>query len=163
MCIGEEQKGMKEDMKRIDDEVLVKELGLSRELTEFSQIDARIYNDDSEYDWAIHVYPSIEWDDVMYFVIYDKCLVDDVKSENTKMARISMLTPEYITCTDSSKASWILNENERAHLYDILTADNGKIWDNMKYFYAHELNCYDSRKIDLGDLVMPDYRCLPAL
>ena len=72
MCIGEEQKGMKEDMKRIDDEVLVKELGLSRELTEFSQIDARIYNDDSEYDWAIHVYPPIERDDVMYFVIYDK-------------------------------------------------------------------------------------------
>lgn len=69
MCIGEEQKGMKEDMKRIDDEVLVKELGLSRELTEFSQIDARIYNDDSEYDWAIHVYPPIERDDVMYFVI----------------------------------------------------------------------------------------------
>ena len=33
----------------------------------------------------------------------------------------------------------------------------------MKYFYAHELNWYDSRKIDLDDLVMPDYRCLPVL
>ena len=150
-------------MKQIDDEVLVKELGLSRELTEFSQIDARIYNDDSEYDWALHVYPPIERDEIMYFVIYDKCLIDDVRSENTKMARISMRAPEYITCTDSSKESWILNENERAHLYDILTADNEKTWDNLKYFYAHEMNWYDDRKINLDDLAMPDYRLLPTI
>lgn len=59
LCTWEERKNTGGDMKQIDDEVLVKELGLSRELTEFSQIDARIYNDDSEYDWAIHVYPPI--------------------------------------------------------------------------------------------------------
>lgn len=163
MCTGEERKGIGGDMKQIDDEVLVKELGLSRELTEFSQIDARIYNDDSEYDWALHVYPPIERDDVMYFVLYDRSMIDDVRSDKTKMARISMLAPEYVTCTDSSKERWILNENEKAHLYDVLTENDGKIWDNMKYFYAHELNWYDSRKIDLDDLAMPDYRCLPAI
>lgn len=149
-------------MKTIDDMDLVNLLGLSRELTEYSQTEARVYNCDDN-KWAIQINPPIERSDLIYFILYDHKFLCDIITNKTKMARISMMTPEYIHCNDSSKEEWILTEEERDQLYEILTKDNNKIWEMIKSCYHDELQAYDERNLNLSDLEIPDYSKLPTI
>lgn len=119
-------------MKQIDEDNIVQAFGLSKELTEYSEVEARVYNDHSEFKWAIHIYPPINRND----------------------------NPEYIHCSDCSKEEWILNKKERDHLCEILTP---KIWELLLFYYEEEMIGYDSRKINIANLKMPDYSKLPII
>lgn len=143
-------------MKHLDDMEFVKEFGLSRELTEFSCTDARIYND-YEYNWAIQIYPPIERYDVIYFIVYNNLTPGYYLNYADKCARISMECAEYIHCNDCSKREWILNHDEKIHLCEILTDD---IWKKLIYEYEEQLFHFDGipRKFKLKK---PDYMLLP--
>lgn len=149
------------NMKQEDDMELVKQLGISRELTEFSWTEYRVLNDFSNYRWAIQLHPPIERNDLMYFKIYNRGIAGQLPMfTSTKCARISILSPEYIHCSDCSKEEWILNADEKNHLCEILT---DKIWKNLLYHYSHELYAYDGRKEIVYNLPMPDYSKLPSI
>lgn len=138
-------------MKQIDDMKLVEQLGLSRELTEFSWTECRILNDNSDYRWIIQLHPPIERDDVMYFKIYNNLVPGQTPMLNsTKCARISLLTPKYIHCSDCSKEEWILNNNEKNHLCEIL---DDFYWKILLMQYQDQLEAYDGRKLNLYSLI----------
>ena len=154
-------------MKQTDDMELVESLGLSRELTEFSWTECRILND-HEYMWAIQLHPPIERDDVMYFKIYNNATPGIVPMFNsTKCARISLLSPEYIHCSDCSKEEWILNEDEKNHLCKIL---DDFYWRVLVMQYQDQLEAYDGRQLNLysfcddkiiTNIPKPNYMLLP--
>ena len=154
-------------MKQTDDLELVNQLGLSRELTEFSWTECRILNDHT-YMWVIQLHPPIERDDIMYFKIYNNAIPDQVPMFNaTKCARISLLNPEYIHCSDCSKEEWILNHDEKIHLCEIL--DNF-YWKLLLIQYQDQLEAYDGRNLNLysfdgenfiPNIEKPDYMKLP--
>lgn len=134
------------------------EIGISLELTEHSEVEARIYNDD-EYDWAIHIHPPTERKDIMYFKIYNNNKSGTIAQfTSDKCARISMLSPEYIQCSDCSKKEWILSKKEKEHLCKIADL----FWKSLLIDYENELNWYTGKEHpEILNLQMPDYSKLP--
>lgn len=141
-----------------DNAKLVKEMGISKELTEHTEVEARVYDDFSEYGWVIHIHPPTERKDLIYFKIYKgfQCPAEVGLWTASNCARISMLKPEYINCSDSSIKSWILNKDERNHLCSIIS----EIWDKLLFDYSRELTWLFGTDTELS-LVMPDYSKLP--
>lgn len=131
-----------------------KKIGISEELTENYEVEARIYNDD-EYDWAIHIHPPTEREDIIYFKIYNNNKSGTIAQfASDKCARISMLSPEYIKCSDCSKSEWILNKEEKDHLCKITNL----FWKTLLNDYENELYSYDgNRRPEILGLQMPDY------
>lgn len=140
-------------------------LGISKELSESPYIEARIYNDPSEYGWYIQIHPSLKSDRLYYFKIYNKKrdVFDGIFGihTSTKCARISILSPEYIRCTDSSKDEWFLNNDEKRHLCDILDIQEGLYWNDILYSYEEEIKFNTDKSIQLQGLSKPDYMQLP--
>ena len=141
-----------------DNDTLAKKLGVSSELTENTQVECRICNLPN--GWAIQIYPPLERNDIMYFILYDKQFIDDIMSDSVKMCRISITSPSYIQCSDCSKMKWILNEDEKQYLFNILKENNMKLWEILKNSYSEQLLYYDNRKLDLSNIQLPDYRLL---
>lgn len=141
-----------------DNDKLVEEMGISKELTEHSEVEARVYNDFSEYGWIIHIHPPTERQDLIYFKIYKgfSSPAEFGLWTATDCARISMLNPEYINCSDCSINTWVLNEDERNHLCSIIN----DIWDGLLFDYSQELTWLTGTDVDLN-LQIPDYTKLP--
>lgn len=142
----------------MDYDNLIKEWGISKSLGEHPEAGARIYNDFSKYNWIIHIHPS----NVLppYFKIYKDCLFPGKYSgwSARYCTRISMLSPEYIQCNDCTMTSWILNEDERNHLCEIV---KGR-WQFLLSSYADELEWYIGEPHpEIMQLKMPDYTKLP--
>ena len=144
-----------------DDDTIVKLLGISKELCELSTVESRIYNDFSEYKWIIHIYPPYNKYDSPYFLLYDNLTVGDATFErSTKCARISMISPEYVRCSDSSKKEWILNNDEKRHLCELMS--NDWIWyDLLISSYEDELKFCYGKNINMHHIKRPDYMQLP--
>ena len=137
-----------------DDEELVYDLGISKELGEHSQIEDRVLNIyDGIYDWCIQLHPSLKTNNKnFYFKIYNK---RDMTSAN-KVARISMIKPEYIHCSDCSKEEWILSEDEKKYYIQEIQ----KHWESIKLAYVNigEYEGFDQSGLNyISNLPMPDY------
>lgn len=145
-----------------DSTELIDYFGLSRELTEWSQCSVPIASDAYKYGWRILLHPPVERNDVMYFKIYNitgECpdtLHPTCGPSSSKCARISILAPEYIICKDSTKDSWVLNDNEKVILQKILTLD---VWNSLLYHYQNEISGYEDvyGNIDITNIPIPDY------
>jgi len=137
--------------------------GLSLELTERIEADSAAVvcvsmNNDL---CSILTHPPVEKDDLIYFIIYKGVEIGvSPKSISSKCARISMLSPEYIKCSDCSKEEWILNYDEKKALCRILRDDG--YWKYVLLSYMDALISWDiGKKIDISNLPMPDYMQLP--
>ena len=137
---------MKDDMK------LVHDLGISKELGEHSQIEARVADsgNNSDFKYTIYVHPS-ENDQLVYFQIYDNIDIFDAK----KIARISMLNPEYIHCNDCSKEEWILSDDEKKTLIPIIKNN----WENILFDFKDNRWSFEDEFVWVP---MPDYTKLPT-
>jgi len=129
-------------------------IGISEELTEDYEVEARIYNDE-KYDWAIHIHPPVARKDIVYFKIYNNNTKGSIAQfASDKCARISMLSPEYIHCEDCSKNEWTLNNEEKEHLCEIVNS----FWEILLTEYENELYSYDGkRRPEILKLQIPDY------
>lgn len=151
-----------------DNDKLVNYLGLSRELTEWSQCSVPIASDAYKYGWRIVLHPPVERNDIMYFKLYNiagEC-PDDLHPtcgpSSTKCARISITEAQYIECSDTTKNNWILNNDEKEILKQILTPD---VWYSLLFHYQNEISGYDDiyGNIDITNLPIPDYSKLPTI
>jgi hypothetical protein len=71
-----------------------------------------------------------------YFKIYDAWTY----WEATKMIRIKFTAPEYQMYNNvDRKPDWILSEEEKVHLMELLTANDGKLWKDLIRAYNHEV------------------------
>ena len=137
-----------------DDDKLIHDLGISKELGEHSQIEDRVLNIcDGIHDWCIQLHPSIKANNKnFYFKIYNK---RDMASA-TKVARISMTNPEYIHCNDCSKEEWVLSEEEKKYYIPEIQ----KYWECIKLAYVNmgEYEGFNQSELDyISNLPMPDY------
>jgi hypothetical protein len=130
---------------------------VSRELSERTDVEAmcvRFRNTGSIR--CIWVNMPVRRHDLFYFKVFDADLF-----EATKCARISLLEPKYIRCSDNPE--WFLNEKEKKELMEILTSKsntNHRItnWQFMLYSYQSQLEWagYED-DIDISNLQIPDY------
>ena len=93
-----------------------------------------------------------------YFKVYDN---SDVYL-STKIARISIISPEYICCDDCSKYSWELSNSEIADIISILSSqyeNDCTVWEYIKESFIEEGEQACSIKYPsiLIDSTMPDY------
>ena len=137
-----------------DDDKLIHDLGISKELGEHSQIEDRVLNIcDSIHDWCIQLHPSLKANNKnFYFKIYNR---RDMTSA-TKVARISMTSPEYIHCNDCSKEEWILSEEEKKYYIPEIQ----KHWECIKLAYVNmgEYEGFNQSELDcISNLPIPDY------
>lgn len=131
-----------------DDMQLVHDLGISKELGEHSQIEARVVDsgdDNNDFKYTIYVHPS-ENDQLIYFQIYDNIDIFDAK----RIARISMLNPEYIHCNDCSKEEWILSDDEKKTLIPIIKNN----WENILFDFKDNRWSFED---EFTLIPMPDY------
>lgn len=131
---------------------------LSEELTEHPDIGCTVHNERNKYNWCIRVNPPIERNDIIYFCIYEKDNINERCCPWTadRCARISMISPYYINCSDSGLPNWILSDDQISYLVELLTRDNYRIWNNILYQYKFQLNSWDGREISL-DISLPNY------
>lgn len=130
--------------------------GLSDMLGEKWDIDAVILND-AVNGWTLQLFPSTKYPDMGYFVVYPCGGFDNICNCN-KMARISFFEPMYIECKDSSKDAWVLSENEKIKLVNMLTEN---IWVEMLKEYKFQLEVWENFHCNLPQYIpMPDYRLL---
>ena len=141
-----------------DDPLLMKDLGISIELTEHTQIESPIYVDRCKFKFYIH--PPTELENIIYFKLYK-----GIKpGENwiwtaDNCARINMLKPEYIHCSDCSIPEFILSYNEKVELMKIL---NSGTWDLIKHSFNDQTQFMDNYSwIDISKLELPNYMLLP--
>lgn len=143
-----------------DEQKLIEALGISLELKEHSQVESMIqFYEDKK--WYFYVHPPIEANGLIYFQIYnaetevESPIGPFVLYRSSKIARISMTSPEYIHCSDCSKKEWILNHEEKEYLCSIITGDMWK-------YIQEDFGCESPLLID-GELnlPMPDYMQLP--
>lgn len=76
-----------------------------------------------------------------------------------KIARISMIKPEYIMCSDSSKGNWILNHKEKIILCDLFNSDK-KLWSCLIGCMENCRLGFSGEEFDLSYLErikIPDY------
>ena len=135
-----------------DDMQLIHDLEISKELGEHSQIEARVVDsgNDGNFRYTIYVHPS-ENCKLVYFQIYDDINIFDAK----KIARISMLNPEYIHCSDCSKEEWILSEEEKRALIPIIQYN----WENILFDFKDNRWSFED---EFAWIPMPDYTQLPT-
>lgn len=150
----------KNDVLSLDHDKVVKTYGLSRELGECYSLGETILDESSISGWEFHINPPLVETEKIYFQLYDLGRLETTMSSFAcKCARISMLSPEYIHCSDCSKEEWLLNKKERDHLCDILTDD---LWEKIKNEYCICASFYDKDIIDkIKSLPIPDYSKLP--
>lgn len=90
-----------------------------------------------------------------YFKIYDSWTY----WQSTKVIRIKFTTPEYQLYENiDRKPEWILSEEEKVHLMELLTANDGKLWKDLIHAYNYEV-FGDYTFVDgiPEDLPIPDY------
>lgn len=144
-----------------DDNILVKELGISKQLMEHSQIESPFWINDKNLDnIKVYIHPPIKDTGLVYFKLYGEINPGEHYIWTAKKcARISMLNPEYIRCTDCSMDDWILSYNEREYLCNLLTDD---IWNSLLYTYYNEVEYMYKNPERILYLQMPDYSKLPV-
>lgn len=71
----------------------------------------------------------------------------------TKYSRISLTEPKYIHCSDDSTPEWILNDNEKKILMEILAPE----WNNLLHYYKTQTEAIIGKSINIEGLPMPDY------
>lgn len=121
---------------------------ISKELTEHYDVEYHVITyTESNNVMHIMINPPTERDDLFYFKVFNN---DAFKA--TKVARISLLIPEYIHCSDNPE--WILNEQEKINLISILSSG---VWNKLLYNYEKQLKYLDNYKKNLIGLPMPDY------
>ena len=90
-----------------------------------------------------------------YFKIYDAWTY----WESTKVIRIKFTAPEYQMYENvDRKPDWILSEEEKVHLMELLTANDGELWKDLIRAYNHEV--FGRHTFIDGipeDLPIPDY------
>ena len=130
---------------------------ISKELTETYNVNAfGVDYARSGNKMCIFMNPPVGRYDLFYMKVFDNDLFNA-----TKVARISLLKPEYIHCSDNPE--WILNEQEKQDLIDILQSntifDHLNNWELILFHYQSQLEFagYDISKIQLESLPMPDY------
>lgn len=131
---------------------------LSEELTEHPEVACTVHNERNKYNWCIRVNPPIGRNDIIYFCIYEK---DDINERccpwtADRCARISMVSPTYINCNDTSLQCWTLSDDQVKYLVELLKRDNYRIWNKILYQYEFQLNAWDEREIKL-DIPIPNY------
>lgn len=140
--------------------------GMSKKLSEEKICCCPVYNDDSEYSWIIAVSPLTKRNDLFYIKIYNNREVNGELRAMwgaTKCARINMKTPEYISCDDDGKESWILSKDELNHFLELMS---DWMWDAILYAYKNEVSGWDSYEhviFDREHFPMPDYSKLPTI
>lgn len=149
------------DISKLDSDKVINTYGLSRELGEFYNNGKIIVNDTRIIPWEIHINPPILKTDKLYFQLYNwSRLTSRLYSNSTKCARISMISSEYIHCSDCSKEEWILTSNEKETLCNALT---NNVWEKLKDEYIKSLMFADNDIINkIKNLSMPDYSKLPC-
>ena len=79
--------------------------------------------------------------------------------KSTKVIRIKFTAPEYQMYENvDHKPDWILSEEEKVHLMELLTANDGKLWKDLIRAYNWEV--FGHRTFIDGipeDLPIPDY------
>jgi hypothetical protein len=143
---------------------------ISQELTEAYGVDALIWVA-RDVNWSIWLHPATK-SDMVYFQLFDS--KDMFVSK--KCARISVKSPEYITCSDDFRERWILDDHEKATLCNILNKEyivwagpnrydhSGRtIWETLLETYVEQV-MYTGYIGDLSyvpSLPLPDYTKLP--
>lgn len=132
----------------------------SKELTEYDGIMFTVLPFEYNNEWYISCQPPLEHEP--YFIIQNGGY-----SSHTKKARISIKEPKYIHCSDDPMEEWILNDEEKIKLIELLNLPCKKVysyekseltlWEFMlaEYEYNSESKIARYRKV-LG-LPMPDY------
>ena len=94
-----------------------------------------------------------------YFKLYD----DWTWWQATKVIRIKFTSPEYQLYENvDRKLDWILTEEEKVHLMELLKADDCSLWKDLIRAYNHEVfGEYTSEDGIPEDLPIPDYTRLP--
>ena len=139
-----------------DNEEFIHNLGISKELGEHSLFEAPICfisdcTGNPHDNEIIYIHPPVNKDKI-YFQIYDN--IDMSKAK--RLARISMLNPEYIHCNDCSKEEWILSEEEKDKFIPIIQSR----WENIKRIFTKEVKyepSYEEYVNWILGLPMPDY------
>ena len=150
-------------MEKLDEEYIeeMKVFGLSVELTERIDADAvaGMYKKDG-YNWALWTYPPTERDDLKYFIAYPDCATGEYPMfTNKRCARISILAPEYIKCSDCTKEEWILTHEEKKRLCEYLNEGNN--WKRLQALYEDALEGFSGKIVHVKGLPIPDYMQLP--
>lgn len=128
---------------------------ISKELLEIYNCDS-LCAFDEESKMCIWINPPYGKQDY-YFKVFDNHITESI----TKCARISLLKPEYIRCSDNPE--WFLNEEEKKCLMKLLSKQYNKyfnIWGYLLYEYKiqSEFINYDYSGIpNFESLPMPDY------
>lgn len=127
---------------------------ISRELTEHSLIN--IFGSWQNENMYIMASPPVMRHDLFYIKVFNS---DDLFTA-TKVARISLLKPEYIHCSDNPE--WILNDDEKRQLIEILSAEvNNQMshWELLLLDYEAEIEFaeYDIASLNMTKWKMPDY------
>ena len=75
------------------------------------------------------------------------------------MIRIKFTAPEYQMYENiDRKPAWILSEEEKVHLMELLTANDGKLWKDLIRAYNHEVFGLHTFIDGIPeDLPIPDY------
>lgn len=146
----------KHDISALDSDRVVNTYGLSRELGEYYVNGNSILMNAHILPWEIHINPSLFENINPYFQLYDGFRVTSILSSSAlKCARISLLSPDYVHCSDCSKEEWILTDEEKEILSKALT---NEIWEKIKDNYCKSLLFADETVINkIRDLPIPDY------
>lgn len=137
---------------------IIKEWGISKNLGEHPEAEARIYNDFSNYGWIVHIHPSNTLQP--YFKVYKNCSFPGKNSgwSAEYCSRISMTEPKYIHCDDCSLKEWVLDSDEKDHLCEIIKES----WSFLLSSYVDELKWYTGKEYsEIYKLPIPDYSKLP--
>lgn len=111
---------------------------------------------------VLSMIPSMSQKDLVvpFFRIHDAFFYEDC----TKIARISLLAPDYIYHSYTSKPEWYLTSKEIEELMDALHSKDN--WKHMIEEYDYSLECIENHtramkfsRLSL-DLPIPDYRKL---
>lgn len=133
------------------------------------------------YSRQLHEFPGAEcWADtdgikaIDAYVCATPCVTENLwyfrieKKDHSKVARISMTEPSYITCTDVM-CNWILSDEEIGHMTNYLQSSckdspRYSVWEMLIVDYNTQLEFNYAPELDKvpEDLPIPDYTKLPS-